>query len=127
MEEGMQAAQVAQAGVFGIAHAIAVLGAGMGLLGGCIGIGLIGGKALEALARQPEEGKAIRTNMLLMAALVEGLAFFGAIIALIVIFKGSGGKPAGGEEENAKQKIAITQTVDQGVTGAKSATSERTE
>jgi F-type H+-transporting ATPase subunit c len=76
-------------GVFGIAHAIAVLGAGFGLLGGCVGIGLIGGKALEAIARQPEERKAIRTNMLLMAALIEGLAFFGAIIALIVIFKGA--------------------------------------
>ena len=73
-------------GVFGIAHAIAVLGAGFGILGGAIGIGIIGGKALEALARQPEEAKAIRTNMLLMAALIEGLAFFGAIIALIVIF-----------------------------------------
>jgi F-type H+-transporting ATPase subunit c len=72
--------------VFGIAHAIAVLGAGLGILGGAIGIGIIGGKALEALARQPEESKAIRTNMLLMAALIEGLAFFGAIIALIVIF-----------------------------------------
>lgn len=73
-------------GVFGIAHAIAVLGAGMGICGGSIGIGMIGGKALEALARQPEERKAIRTNMLLMAALIEGLVFFGAILALIIIF-----------------------------------------
>jgi len=67
-------------------NAIAVLGAGISILGGAIGIGLIGGRALDAIARQPEETKAIRTNMLLMAALVEGLSFFGAIIALIVIF-----------------------------------------
>lgn len=58
----------------------------MGIAGGSIGIGLVGAKALDAIARQPEERKSIRTNMLLMAALIEGLAFFGAIIALIVIF-----------------------------------------
>jgi F-type H+-transporting ATPase subunit c len=73
-------------GVFGVAHAIAVMGACIGIAGGSIGIGLIGAKALDAIARQPEERKSIRTNMLLMAALIEGLAFFGAIIALIVIF-----------------------------------------
>jgi len=58
----------------------------VGIAGGSIGIGLVGAKALDAIARQPEERKSIRTNMLLMAALIEGLAFFGAIIALIVIF-----------------------------------------
>ncbi len=69
-----------------VAHAIAAIGAGIGCMGGGIGIGLIGAKALEAIARQPEESKNIRTNMFLMAALVEGLAFFSAIIALLVIF-----------------------------------------
>ena len=68
-----------------IAHALAVVGAGLALGGGGIGIGYIGGKALEAIARQPEEVKAIRINMFLMAALIEGLAFFGAVIALYVI------------------------------------------
>jgi len=70
-----------------LAKAIAVLGAGIGIAGGGIGIGLIGGRAMEAIARQPSEKKDIRTNMILMAALIEGLAFFGAIIALLVIFK----------------------------------------
>ena len=69
-----------------LSHAIAVVGAGIGIAGGGIGIGLIGAKAMEAMARQPEEKKDIRTNMILMAALVEGLAFFGAIIALFIIF-----------------------------------------
>jgi F-type H+-transporting ATPase subunit c len=69
-----------------LARAIAVIGAGLGAAGGGIGIGLIGAKALEAIARQPEEKRDIRTNMILMAALVEGLAFFSAIIALLVIF-----------------------------------------
>ena len=70
-----------------ISHALAVIGAGIAAAGGGIGIGLIGAKALEAIARQPEEKKEIRTNMILMAALIEGLAFFIAIVALLVIFK----------------------------------------
>lgn len=69
-----------------LAHAIAVVGAGLAAAGGGIGIGLIGAKAMEAIARQPEEKKDIRTNMVLMAALIEGLAFFSAVIALLVIF-----------------------------------------
>jgi F-type H+-transporting ATPase subunit c len=69
-----------------LARAIAAIGAGLAAAGGAIGIGLIGAKALEAIARQPEEKRDIRTNMILMAALVEGLAFFSAIIALLVIF-----------------------------------------
>ena len=69
-----------------LAKAIAVIGAGIGIVGGAIGIGIIGAKALDAIARQPSEKKDIRTNMILMAALIEGLAFFGAIIALLVVF-----------------------------------------
>ncbi len=69
-----------------LAHAVAVIGAGLGAAGGGIGIGLIGAKAMEAIARQPEEKKDIRSNMILMAALIEGLAFFSAIISLLVIF-----------------------------------------
>jgi len=70
-----------------MANAIAVIGAAIGIVGGSIGIGMIGSKAMDAIARQPEETKSIRTNMVLMAALIEGLAFFGAIVALFAIFK----------------------------------------
>lgn len=70
-----------------LSHAIAVIGASIGIAGGSIGIGLIGAKAMDAIARQPEERKDIRTNMILMAALIEGLAFFGGIIVLLIIFK----------------------------------------
>jgi F-type H+-transporting ATPase subunit c len=69
-----------------LSRAIATIGAGLAAAGGAIGIGLIGARALEAIARQPEEKRDIRTYMILMAALAEGLAFFGAIIALLVIF-----------------------------------------
>ena len=71
-----------------IGNALAVIGAGIGICGGSLGIARIGASALEAIARQPEEAKTIRTNMILMAALIEGLAFFGAIVALLVIFRG---------------------------------------
>ncbi len=69
-----------------LARAIAILGAGIGIAGGSIGIGLVGSKALDAIARQPQEKKDLRSNMILAAALIEGLAFFGAIIALLVVF-----------------------------------------
>lgn len=69
-----------------LSHAIAVIGLGIGVFGGSIGIGIIGGMALLAMARQPEEMKDLRIYMLLMAALVEGLAFFCAVIAAWVIF-----------------------------------------
>ncbi len=69
-----------------MSHAIAVIGASIGVVGGSLGIAIIGAKAMDAIARQPEEKKDIRTNMILMAALIEGLAFFGAIVALLAIF-----------------------------------------
>ena len=71
-----------------LSHALAAMAAAIAAAGGSIGIGIIGAGALDAIARQPEERKEIRTNMILMAALVEGLAFFSAIIALLVIFLG---------------------------------------
>ena len=70
-----------------MASAIAVIGASIGIVGGAIAISIIGAKAMDAIARQPEEAKNIRSNMILMAALIEGLAFFGAIIAILSIFK----------------------------------------
>ena len=48
-----------------------------------IGIGRIGGSALESMARQPEMMGDIRTNMIIAAALVEGVALFGVVVALL--------------------------------------------
>ncbi|MEZ4980167.1 MAG: ATP synthase F0 subunit C [Saprospiraceae bacterium] len=53
---------------------IAALGIGLAVIGAGIGIGNIGTKAMEAIARQPEAVGDIRSNMILMAALVEGAA-----------------------------------------------------
>ena len=58
------------------------LGMGLVVIGAGIGIGRIGGSAVEAIARQPESSGTISTNMLIAAALVEGLS----VIALIMIY-----------------------------------------
>ena len=62
---------------------VAALGAGLAAIGAGIGIGQIGGKAVEAIARQPEAISKIQTNMIIAAALVEGVALFAVIVALI--------------------------------------------
>ncbi len=63
---------------------LAAVGAGLAVIGAGIGIGNIGAKAMEAIARQPEAVGDIRANMILMAALVEGAA----LIAIILAFFG---------------------------------------
>ena len=63
---------------------LAAIGAGLAVIGAGIGIGNIGSKAMEAIARQPEAVGDIRSNMILMAALIEGAA----LIAIILAFFG---------------------------------------
>ncbi|MBL7774557.1 MAG: ATP synthase F0 subunit C [Saprospiraceae bacterium] len=62
----------------------AALGAGLAVIGAGIGIGQIGGKAMEAIARQPEAVGDIRANMILTAALVEGAALVAMVLAFFV-------------------------------------------
>lgn len=61
---------------------LAAIGAGIAVIGAGLGIGNIGGKAMESIARQPEAVGDIRSSMLIMAALIEGAA----IIAIILSF-----------------------------------------
>ena len=61
------------------------IGAGIAAIGAGIGIGNIGKGALESMARQPEIGGDIRTNMIIAAALVEGVAFFAIVICLLLV------------------------------------------
>ena len=75
-----------EAGNIGLGYGVAALGAGMAALGAGVGIGRIGGDAMNAMARQPESMNDLRANMILMAALVEGAAFFAMVIGLLVIF-----------------------------------------
>ena len=70
------------------ADAVAKLGAavGGGLAAIGAGIGKIGGQAMDAMARQPEKMGDLRSSMIIAAALVEGVAFFAVIIALLALF-----------------------------------------
>lgn len=75
----------AAAGV-GISKLGAAIGAGIAVLGAGIGIGKIGGSAMEAIARQPEAAGDIRMNMIIIAALVEGVALIAIIVCLLTLF-----------------------------------------
>ena len=68
-----------------VVGSIAAIGAGLAAIGAGIGIGQIGGKAMEGIARQPEATGDIRTNMLIAAALVEGAALFAIVVALLQV------------------------------------------
>lgn len=75
--------QAAEA-VSGLGLMGAGIGAGIVALGAGLGIGRIGGSAMEAIARQPEASGRIQTAMIIVAALIEGVALFGVIICLII-------------------------------------------
>ncbi|HAQ64958.1 MAG TPA: ATP synthase F0 subunit C [Bacteroidales bacterium] len=64
----------------------AAIGAGISVLGAALGIGNIGARALESIARQPEATGDIRTNMIVAAALIEGVAFFAIVVCLLILF-----------------------------------------
>lgn len=64
----------------------AALGASLAAIGAGIGIGKIGGSAMEAIARQPEAAGDIRSNMIVIAALIEGVALFAVIVSALAIF-----------------------------------------
>lgn len=76
----LQAAAGASLGKLGaaIGAAIAVIGAGFG-------IGKIGAAAMEAIARQPEAAGDIRMSMIIIAALVEGVALFAIVVCFLAL------------------------------------------
>jgi F-type H+-transporting ATPase subunit c len=63
------------------------LGAGIVTLGAGLGIGRIAGQAMDGIARQPEAAGKIQTAMLISAALIEGVAFFNAVICMLIALK----------------------------------------
>ncbi|MBK7711305.1 MAG: ATP synthase F0 subunit C [Bacteroidales bacterium] len=62
---------------------MAAVGAGLAVIGAGLGIGRIGGSAMDAIARQPEATSKIQTAMIIAAALIEGAALFAIVVALI--------------------------------------------
>ena len=61
----------------------AAIGAGLAVIGAGLGIGMVGGRAMEAIARQPEATGKIQTAMIIAAALVEGAALFAIVVAMM--------------------------------------------
>jgi F-type H+-transporting ATPase subunit c len=62
------------------------IGAGLAAIGAGIGIGNIGRGAVESVARQHEASGDIRTNMILTAAFVEGVALFAVVVCFLCLF-----------------------------------------
>lgn len=62
----------------------ASLGAGLVAIGAGMGIGKIGGSAMDAMARQPEAAGKIQTAMLVIAALIEVIALFGVVVCFLI-------------------------------------------
>lgn len=62
----------------------AAIGMGLAVLGAGVGIGRIGGQAVEGIARQPEASGRIVPNMIIAAALVEGVAFTAIILGFLL-------------------------------------------
>ena len=60
-----------------------IVGAGLIVIGVGMGIGRIGGSAMEGIARQPEAAGKIQTAMIIAAALIEGAGLFGIVVALL--------------------------------------------
>jgi F-type H+-transporting ATPase subunit c len=60
------------------------IGAGLAVVGAGIGIGQIGGRAMEAMARQPEMAGKVQTGMLIAAALIEGATLFAIAVCFLI-------------------------------------------
>ena len=73
---------------------LAILGAGLGcgltIMGAGKGIGEIGGRAADAIARQPEASGKIFLPTIITAAMIEGVTFFALIICFMILSKMSG-------------------------------------
>ena len=70
----------------GFAKLGATIGAGLAVIGAGIGIGMIGRGAVEAIGRQPSAAGDIRTSMLIMGALVEGVALFAIVVCFLGLY-----------------------------------------
>lgn len=62
---------------------ITIIGYGIAVLGAGIGIGIVGAKTTESMARQPEIASTVQTIFILAAAFIEALALLGFVLGLI--------------------------------------------
>ncbi len=71
----------------GLGYLAAGFGAALSVIGAGIGIGKLAASAMEASGRQPEAAGAVRTSMIIAAALIEGATFFALVICIILAIK----------------------------------------
>ena len=64
----------------------AMIGCGVIIIGAAFGIGMIGSKAVESIARQPEAGGRISMAMIIAGALIEGVTFFALLVCFLAVF-----------------------------------------
>ena len=88
---GVVGAQEAEAGdnaftADGMKYIAAAISMAVGAIGPGIGIGLLGGKAMEALGRNPEAAGAIQTNMILAIAFAEAIGIYALVVAILIGF-----------------------------------------
>jgi F-type H+-transporting ATPase subunit c len=88
-EERFMAAAETAAAATGLVGSISALGAGLafglGAIGPAIGIGMIGGKTIESMARQPEMAGRLQTTMFIALALAEAIALLGFVLAFVLM------------------------------------------
>ncbi len=73
-------------GGIGLTKLGAAIGAGIAVLGAGFGIGRIGSSAMDAIARQPSQSNNVRMNMIIAAALIEGVALIAIVVCLLTLF-----------------------------------------
>lgn len=70
----------------GLKALAAALAIGLGAIGPGLGIGLLAGRAMEALGRNPEARGPIQQNMILALAFAEAIAIYALVVAVIIVF-----------------------------------------
>lgn len=80
----MQASELVQNAFLNYGLLGAGLGAGLIIIGAAIGIGMIGSRAMEGMARQPEVAGNIQTAAIILAALIEGATLFALVIMFLI-------------------------------------------
>jgi F-type H+-transporting ATPase subunit c len=68
-------------------YVAAALGAGLAVVGGGLGIGRLAAAAMDGIARQPQAGGAIGTNMLIAAGLIEGVTLVAEVVAFLIVLQ----------------------------------------
>lgn len=88
MPEGLspaEAAELMKATSWNLPYVAAAIGMGLAVIGGGLGIGKLAASAMDGIARQPQAGGPIGTNMLIAAALIEGVTLIAEVFCFVII------------------------------------------